>query len=404
MIPAKPISVLGATGSIGASTLDIVREFPERFRVVSLSCHQAVEQLAAQIREFQPNRICVGSETAAGDLRASFPEVEVCVGETGLVQLASDPEVELVVSGIVGAAGLLPGYAAVQAGKVIAIANKEPLVLAGELFVNEAQRTGATLLPADSEHNAIFQALHGHSRDHVARIILTASGGPFRDRPLAEFANITVDEALAHPNWKMGPKVTIDSATMMNKGLEVFEAHWLFGLPVDQIRVVIHRQSIVHSLAEFVDGSFLAQLGLPDMRIPIAYCLAYPDRLPLSLPELKLEALGRLDFAPADLQRFPCLRLAMQTTRWGGNAPAVMNGANEMLVAAFLAGEIRFLDIAKTLEAVLQFWKTQQAHPELSTTPQTLDDALCADAWGRKQASTLMNQNLTREPLPQAVA
>ena len=404
MTTAKPISVLGATGSIGASTLDIVRGFPERFRVVSLSCHQSVEQLAEQIREFRPDRVCVGSETDAGDLRATFPEVEVCVGEVGLVRLASDPEVELVVSGIVGAAGLLPGYAAVQAGKAIAIANKEPLVLAGELFVNEAKRTGATLLPTDSEHNAIFQALHGHSRDHVAHIILTASGGPFRDRPLMEFANITVDEALAHPNWEMGPKITIDSATMMNKGLEIIEARWLFGLSVDQIRVVVHRQSIVHSLVEFVDGSFLAQLGLPDMRIPIAYCLAYPERLPLSLPVLQLDALGRLDFEPADLQRFPCLRLAMQATRLGGSAPAVMNGANEVLVAAFLAGEIRFLDIAQTLEGVLQFWKAQQTHPELPTTLKTLDDALCADAWGREQASILMNRNLTREPLPQAVA
>ena len=403
MTTAKPISVLGATGSIGASTLDIVRGFPERFRVVSLSCHQSVEQLAEQIREFRPDRVCVGSETDAGDLRATFPEVEVCVGKTGLMRLASDPEVELVVSGIVGAAGLLPGYAAVQAGKAIAIANKEPLVLAGELFVNEAKRTGATLLPTDSEHNAIFQALHGHSRDHVTRIILTASGGPFRDRPLMEFANITVDEALAHPNWEMGPKVTIDSATMMNKGLEIIEARWLFGLSADQIRVVVHRQSIVHSLVEFVDGSFLAQLGLPDMRIPIAYCLAYPERLPLSLPVLQLDALGRLDFEPADLQRFPCLRLAMQATRLGGSAPAVMNGANEVLVAAFLAGEIRFLDIAQTLEGVLQFWKVQQAHPELPTTPKTLDDALRADAWGREQASALINQNL-RGSLSQAVA
>ena len=404
MTASKPISVLGATGSIGGSTLDIVREFPERFRVVSLSCHQSVEQLAEQIREFRPDRVCVGSETAAGDLRATFPEVGVCVGEVGLVRLAGDPEVELVVSGIVGAAGLLPGYAAVQAGKAIAIANKEPLVLAGELFVNEAKRTGATLLPTDSEHNAIFQALHGHAREHVARIILTASGGPFRDRPPTEFANITVDEALAHPNWEMGPKVTIDSATMMNKGLEVIEARWLFGLSVDQIRVVVHRQSIVHSLVEFVDGSFLAQLGLPDMRIPIAYCLAYPDRLPLSLPKLQLEALGRLDFAPADLQRFPCLDLAMQAARFGGSAPAVINGANEVLVAAFLAGAIRFLDITQTLQAVLQFWKVQQTHPELLTTPKSLDDALCADAWGREQAAALMNRNLTREPLPQVVA
>jgi len=403
MTDAKPISILGATGSIGASTLDIVREFPERFRVVSLSCQQSVAALAEQIREFRPHRVCVGKEADARDLRDAFPEVDVGVGEADLVQLAGDPEVELVVSGIVGAAGLRPGYAAVQAGKAIAIANKEPLVLAGELFVSEAQRTGATLLPTDSEHNAIFQALHGHSREHVARIVLTASGGPFRDRPLDEFADITVDEALAHPNWEMGPKITIDSATMMNKGLEVIEARWLFGLPVEQIRVVVHRQSIVHSLVEFVDGSFLAQLGLPDMRIPIAYCLAYPERLPLSLPELQLDVLGRLDFAPADLQRFPCLRLAMEATRLGGSAPAVMNGANEVLVAAFLAKEIRFLDIAQTLESVLHFWKAQQAHPELPTLPKTLDDALNADAWGRKHATAFINQNL-QNPLTQAVA
>jgi len=300
-----------------------------------------------------------------------------------------------VIAGIVGAAGLPPVFSAVRAGKAIALANKEPLVLAGELLMQEAQRSGALLLPTDSEHNAIFQALQGQARDRVRRLILTASGGAFRDRPLDTFDQITPKEALNHPNWEMGPKITIDSATMMNKGLEVIEAHWLFGVPVNAIEVVQHRQSIVHSLVEYVDGSFLAQLGQPDMRIPISYCMAYPDRLPVETTPLRIAELETLQFEPWSPERYPALTLAFEAAQLGGSAPAVLNGANEEAVSAFLEGRCTFLQIARMLRDVLDLWKktvqNAEALPFLKGIIR-IEDAIAADQWGRLQVRKTLEQ------------
>ena len=395
------ITVLGATGSIGLSTLDIVRQFPQKFQIEALSCKNSTEQLAEQIKEFGPRLACVDSSGQARELQETFPETEFVWGVEGLAQISSDPEVDLVLAGIVGAAGLLPTFSAVQAGKTVAVANKEPLVMAGKLFVQTAKKSGAKLLPTDSEHNAIFQALHNEPTERIARLILTASGGPFRDRPVEEFEQITQAEALDHPNWKMGRKITIDSATMMNKGLEIVEAHWLFNTPVENIDVVLHRESIIHSMVEFVDGSFLAQMGLPDMRVPIAYCLGWPERLPLKIPRLEPISQNVLHFESIDPQRFPCLPLSVKAAKQGGGAPAVMNGANEEAVAAFLHEEIRFVEIAKTLASVMrQLDETlQQLETDLPAgTPHflrdihSLEDAEHADQWGREQARKVLDQ------------
>ena len=395
------ITVLGATGSIGLSTLDIVRQFPQKFQIEALSCKNSTEQLAEQIKEFSPRLACVDSSGQARELQETFPETEFVWGVEGLAQISSDPEVDLVLAGIVGAAGLLPTFSAVQAGKTVAVANKEPLVMAGKLFIQTAKKSGAKLLPTDSEHNAIFQALHNEPTERIARLILTASGGPFRDRPVEEFEQITQAEALDHPNWKMGRKITIDSATMMNKGLEIVEAHWLFNTPVENIDVVLHRESIIHSMVEFVDGSFLAQMGLPDMRVPIAYCLGWPERLPLKIPRLEPIRHNVLHFESIDPQRFPCLPLSVKAAKQGGGAPAVMNGANEEAVAAFLHEEIRFVEIAKTLASVMrQLDETLQkletdlpaGSPHFLRDIHSLKDAENADQWGREQARKVLDQ------------
>ena len=395
------ITVLGATGSIGLSTLDIVRQFPQKFQIEALSCKNSTEQLAEQIKEFGPRLACVDNSGQARELQETFPETKFVWGVEGLAQISSDPEVDLVLAGIVGAAGLLPTFSAVQAGKTVAVANKEPLVMAGKLFVQTAKKSGAKLLPTDSEHNAIFQALHNEPTERIARLILTASGGPFRDRPVEEFEQITQAEALDHPNWEMGRKITIDSATMMNKGLEIVEAHWLFNTPVENIDVVLHRESIIHSMVEFVDGSFLAQMGLPDMRVPIAYCLGWPERLPLKIPRLEPISQNALHFESIDPQRFPCLPLSVKAAKQGGGAPAVMNGANEEAVDAFLHEEIRFVEIAKTLASVMrQLDETlQQLETDLPAGTQhflrdilSLEDAEHADQWGREQARKVLDQ------------
>ena len=401
----KKLTVLGSTGSIGLNTLDIIRQFPQKFRIEALSCRNSIESLSEQIKEFKPRLVCVDTAKQASELRESFsngksgPETVFVWGTEGLKQISSDPEVDLVVAGIVGAAGLEPTFAAVEAGKIVAVANKEPLVMAGELFIQTAKKTGAKLLPTDSEHNAIFQALHDEPPERIARLILTASGGPFRDLPLDEFEKITLAEALNHPNWEMGRKITIDSATMMNKGLEIIEAHWLFNTPVDKIDVLMQRESIIHSMVEFIDGSFLAQMGLPDMRVPIAYCLGWPERLPLKIPRLDPVALNALHFEAIDEQRFPCLPLSLKVAKQGGGAPAVLNGANEKVVAAFLNEEIRFVDIAKTLASVMQDLDEtlqQTAQGSLADIPdfllkiKTLEDALQADQWGREQAGKVL--------------
>ena len=393
------LTVLGATGSIGINTLEIVRQFPHKFKIEALSCRSSIECLVEQIKEFQPRLVCVDNSEQARELRETFryrnsgTETEFVCGVEGLIQISSDPEVDLVVAGIVGAAGLQPTYSAVQAGKTVAVANKEPLVMAGELFVQTANKTGAKLLPTDSEHNAIFQALHGEPPERIARLILTASGGPFRDLPLKEFGKITLAEALSHPNWEMGRKISIDSATMMNKGLEIIEAHWLFNTPVENIDVLMHRESIIHSMVEFIDGSFLAQMGLPDMKVPIAYCLGWPERLPLKIPRLDPLSMSTLHFEKINPQRYPCLTLAIKVAKQGGAAPAVLNGANETVVTAFLGGEIRFVEIAETVAAVIKDFEKALGQVEVPSFLQkisTLEDAEHADKWGSKQASKIL--------------
>ena len=393
------LTVLGATGSIGLNTLEIVRQFPHKFKIEALSCRSSIERLVEQIKEFEPRFVCVDNSEQARELRETFrdrnsgTETEFVWGVEGLIQISSDPEVDLVVAGIVGAAGLQPTFSAVQAGKTVAVANKEPLVMAGELFVQTAKKTGAKLLPTDSEHNAIFQALHGEPPERIARLILTASGGPFRDLPLKEFEKITPAEALSHPNWEMGRKISIDSATMMNKGLEIIEAHWLFNTPVENIDVLMQRESIIHSMVEFIDGSFLAQMGLPDMRVPIAYCLGWPERLPLKIPRLDPLSMSALHFEKIDPQRYPCLPLAIKVAKQGGAAPAVLNGANETVVTAFLGEEIRFVEIAETIAAVIKDFEKalhQVDVPSFLRKIRTLEDAEHADKWGRKQASKIL--------------
>jgi 1-deoxy-D-xylulose-5-phosphate reductoisomerase len=399
------VSVLGATGSIGLKTLEIVRQFPQKFQIEALSCKSSIEQLREQIIEFKPRIVCVDTSGQASELKETFsirqgsPETEFVWGREGLKQISSDNETDLVVAGIVGAAGLEPTYSAVEAGKIVAVANKEPLVMAGELFMQTAKKTGAKLLPTDSEHNAIFQSLHNEPSERIARLILTASGGPFRDLPLDKFEQITLAETLNHPNWEMGRKITIDSATMMNKGLEIIEAQWLFNVSVEKIDVLMQRESIIHSMVEFIDGSFLAQMGLPDMRVPIAYCLGWPERLPLKIPRLDPVALNALHFEAIDTKRFPCLSLSLKAAKQGGGAPAVLNGANEEVVAAFLNEEIRFVDIFKTLATVMgKLDETlHYAEPEcLEEIPnfllniKSLEDAIQADQWGRKQVGKVL--------------
>jgi 1-deoxy-D-xylulose-5-phosphate reductoisomerase len=392
----KSLTILGSTGSIGRNTLDVVARFPDRYRVHALAARTNWQALAGQIEAFRPERVALFEEEAAERLREALPAgnaPRILSGMEGLIEAASDPGVDHVVSGMVGAVGLRPTYAAIEKGKQVSIANKETLVLAGELMVGLAARTGSRLIPMDSEHNAIFQCLAGPCNDAVHRIVLTASGGPFRDLAPARFHTITRKQALDHPNWKMGPKITIDSATMMNKGLEVIEARWLFGLTPERIEVLVHRQSIVHSLVEFVDGSVIAQLGLPDMRTPIACCLAYPERLPLDLPRLNLSQVGKLEFEGVSEERYPCLFLALRALRHGGGAPAALNGANEAVVEAFLRGAFHFTEIAVILEkmmAALESTLKRAGGAVFLTSIASVEDALAADRWGRETAEAII--------------
>ncbi len=380
----KRIAVLGSTGSIGVSTLDVVGRFPEKFRVVALAAGKNLTKLIEQIRYFQPRLVSLSQEEDAKKLRQELPDFEgdIVWGVDGLHAIATHEDADMVMAALVGAIGLPPTLAAIRAGKDVALANKEALVVAGELMTREAAQHGVRLLPVDSEHNAIFQALHGHKQERVKRIILTASGGPFLHRPAEDFQTIRREEALQHPTWKMGNKITIDSATLMNKGLEVIEARWLFNLPPTQVSVIVHPQSIVHSLVEYVDGSVLAQLGIPDMRVPISYILAYPDRLPLDhLPALNLAEVARLEFAEPDFDKFPCLGLAYTALERGGTCPAVLNAANEVSVALFLSGQIAFTDIADINEQVLA------SHDAQAVTD--LESVLEVDGWARTQAKKI---------------
>jgi len=360
-----------------------VEAFPERLEVVALAAGRNIPKLAEQVRRFRPARVSVGDEAGAAELRNRIgtSDVQIGVGEEGLEAVATQPA-ELVVAGLVGAVGLRPTLAAIRAGRDIALANKEVMVMAGALVLREIRGQGVRLLPVDSEHSAIFQALEGQRAEDVERLVLTASGGPLRTWTAGNLERATVAEALAHPNWNMGPKITIDSATLMNKALEVIEARWLFDVPPERIEVVVHPQSIVHSLVEFVDGSVLAQLGPPDMRIPIALALTYPERLPLEGRRLDLVAVGSLDFEAPDLERFPALQLAHAALRGSEVAPAVLNAVNEVTVDAFLRGMIGFTDIASTNAAVLD------AHlgRHRGELVRDLEDVMEADAWARRMA------------------
>ncbi|WP_303904091.1 1-deoxy-D-xylulose-5-phosphate reductoisomerase [Thiohalomonas denitrificans] len=356
------VTVLGATGSIGMSTLDVLSRHPNRYRVVALTANSRVDRLVEQCVAFRPRYAAMVDETAAEQLavllRELAPEVEVLAGQKGLETVAALDEAEVVMAAIVGAAGLRPSLAAARAGKRILLANKEALVMSGALFMEEVRRNGAELLPIDSEHNAIFQCMphdfaRGLDKVGINRILLTASGGPFRNLPLSELGQVTPEQAVAHPNWSMGRKISVDSATMMNKGLEVIEACWLFGTRTDRIQVVLHPQSIIHSMVSYIDGSVIAQMGNPDMRTPIAHALAWPERIRSGVESLDVFQVARLDFEPPDLQRFPCLRLAGEAMDAGGTCPAVLNAANEIAVAAFLEGSIPFTAIPQSIEYTL---------------------------------------------------
>ncbi len=351
----RSLTILGSTGSVGRNTLDLIERHPDAYRVVALTAYNSAELLAEQARRLRPELVVIGDERHYDDLKSALAglEIEVAAGPQALIEAAMRPA-EWVMAAIVGAAGLAPTLAAVQRGAMIALANKETLVCAGELMMAEVARYGATLLPVDSEHNAIFQVLEQDRTETVERIILTASGGPFREWSLAEMAEATPEQAVAHPNWEMGDKIYVDSATMMNKGLELIEAHYLFAMPAPQIDILVHPQSVVHSMVAYRDGSVLAQMGHPDMRTPIAYTLAWPTRMEVPVERLDLAAVGHLSFEAPDPARFPTLRIAREALGAGGGAPTVLNAANEVAVEGFLAGKLGFLEIAKVVESTLQ--------------------------------------------------
>ncbi|HZS10700.1 MAG TPA: 1-deoxy-D-xylulose-5-phosphate reductoisomerase [Nitrospirales bacterium] len=378
----KPIVILGSTGSIGTNTLDIVAKFPDRFRVVGLTAGTNDEKLEEQVRLFKPQMVALSDPAAANRLRARCPGLDIRDGVAGLQAVATIPESQLVISAIVGGAGLVPTLAAIKAGKPVALANKEPMVMAGCLMQDEAKRHHVRIFPVDSEHSAIFQCIEGHRREDVRRILLTASGGPLWSMSADEMRDVKPAQALQHPNWKMGAKITIDSATLMNKGLEVIEARWLFDLPPSQIEVLVHRESIIHSLVEYRDGSVIAQLGLPDMRTPISYAMTYPERMPLDPPPLDLARIGKLTFHEPDHARFPCLRLGYDALRIGGTMPAALNAANEIAVAAYLEERIRFPGIANVIRRTMDAHQTREV--------ATLEDALEADRWARAKAHELI--------------
>ncbi|HOI16477.1 MAG TPA: 1-deoxy-D-xylulose-5-phosphate reductoisomerase [Geobacteraceae bacterium] len=382
----KKLSILGSTGSIGVSTLEIVSAYRDRFDVVALTGGNNLELLKKQIEEFNPQVAAVITEDSAGKLRKMIrgARTEILSGIPGMITAATASDTTMVVAAIVGAAGLVPTVAAIRAGKDVALANKETLVTAGHLIMNMVEEQGVRLYPVDSEHSAVFQSLQGHRSEDVKRIILTASGGPFFQYPSRKLAEVSIDDALDHPNWSMGKKITIDSATMMNKGLEVIEAKWLFHVPVEKVSVVIHPQSIIHSLVEYVDGCVMAQLGTPDMKAPIAYALTVPERVPTGVRGLNLAELGSLTFFEPDMERFPALKLAYRAVGDGESMPAVMNAANEVAVEAFLSGAIRFLDIARIIE------KTMDAHQPHALT--SIEEVLHADRWGRMKAKELLIQ------------
>jgi len=386
----QTLTILGATGSIGISTLDVAARHPDRFAIFALSCHSKIVDLAEQCRKFKPLYAVVSDLSKVDELKKLLeldcPDTEVLSGVDGLSFVATAPQVDTVMAAIVGAAGLLPTLEAANAGKRVLLANKESLVMAGPLFMNAVKSGGATLLPIDSEHNAIFQCLppaYGNEkRGGVRKILLTASGGPFRTLDLDALPGMTPEQACAHPNWDMGRKISVDSATMMNKGLELIEACWLFDVSPDEVEVIIHPQSIIHSMVEYVDGSVLAQLGNPDMRTPIAHAMAWPERIDSGVSSLDIISAAQLDFEAPDLERFPCLALAMKAAQIGGSAPTVLNAANEVAVDAFLSGQIGFTQIAEIVSAVLNRAE--------NTEPSTLEAVQLCDQQTREQARELI--------------
>ncbi|MBW4679852.1 MAG: 1-deoxy-D-xylulose-5-phosphate reductoisomerase [Microcoleus vaginatus WJT46-NPBG5] len=379
----KAITLLGSTGSIGTQTLDIVAQYPEQFRIVGLAAGRNVEMLAQQIRQFKPAIVAICDEDKLAELKAAIADIDpqpiLLAGEAGVIEVARYGDAEAVVTGIVGCAGLLPTIAAIEAGKDIALANKETLIAGGPVVNPLVEKHGVKLLPADSEHSAIFQCLQGVPAGGLRRILLTASGGAFRDWPVEKLSQVTVADALKHPNWSMGRKITVDSATLMNKGLEVIEAHYLFGLDYDRIDIVIHPQSIIHSLIELQDTSVLAQLGWPDMRLPLLYALSWPERIYTDWEQLDLVKAGDLTFREPDHQKYPCMQLAYNAGRAGGSMPAVLNAANEQAVALFLDEKIQFLDIPRLIEDACD-----KHQADNSETP-SLDDILAADRWARQE-------------------
>ncbi len=383
------IAILGSTGSIGRNTLDVIDRLATHFQVIALSAGSNIQLLAEQIAHHHPKLVAVSSATHAHSLQKllqtySGERPEILFGMDGMIAVATHAQADIVVSATVGALGLLPIYKAVELGRRVAIANKEPLVMAGELIQRQASISQAEILPVDSEHNALHQCLRGETSHEVKRLLLTASGGPFRNSSLAEMEMVSVEQAMQHPTWRMGRKITIDSATLMNKGLEVIEAHWLFGFAPECIDIIIHPQSIVHSMIEMVDGSVIAQMGCADMRLPIQYALTYPQRLPLALPPLDLTTIQKLEFFPPDRARFPAIDLAYRALKLGGVAPTILNAANEMAVAAFLDKKIRFTDITRVIGQLLE------NSPNTSVT--TIEDLLQADARARYEADSLITE------------
>ena len=376
----RTISILGSTGSVGRSTLAVVDAFSDRLRVVGLAAGSNVELLAQQIERYRPELVSVRNEHDVGHLRRQFPKLEIIPGLEGACAVAALPSADAVIAAIVGAAGIAPVHAALRAGKRVGIANKEVLVAAGDVMTRAAREHGGEILPVDSEHNAVHQALSAGRHDEVQRIILTASGGPFLSRDLNTFGDISIEAALAHPTWKMGSKISIDSATMMNKGLEVIEAHHLFDMPADRIDILIHPQSIVHSMVEYVDGSIIAQLSTTDMKFPIQYALLYPERVAAPFARLDLAKMRTLDFLEVDPRRFPAVALAYEACRTGGSMPAVLNAANEIAVERFLAGELPFTGIVDITERVLE------RHAGNVSEIASVDDALEWDGWARNEA------------------
>ena len=390
----KGITILGATGSIGVSTLDVLRRHPDDYRVVALTANRDVERLLEQCREFSPEYAVMADVASADKLaeqvQASGLTVEVLAGNEGLERVAALPQTDYVMAAIVGAAGLLPTLAAARAGKRVLLANKEALVMSGHLFMQAVREHGAELLPIDSEHNAIFQCMPhdyrpGMDAKGVRRILLTGSGGPFRETPVEQLTSVTPEQAIAHPNWSMGRKISVDSATMMNKGLELIEACWLFDVGPDKVEIVVHKESVIHSMVDYLDGSVLAQLGNPDMRTPIAHALAWPQRIDSGVDALDLFSVGQLSFEHPDLQRFPCLRLADEAIRAGGTASAILNAANEVAVEAFLQGQLAFTDIAQVIETCMQSISVVEA--------DSIETILNADSNAREVAMACINHS-----------